>query len=173
MKQFICTTKKNKGTKSGKEGIYLKRTTLFACANDCRCYYETIHLHTIKTTKAHMSWDETIYLKRKKIAHANDGRCYYETIQLHPTKTTKAQNSWEDTIYRKLKKSCVATMKTIRLHEKKTTTKAHMSWDETIYLKRKNCARQQIAVAIMKTIRLQQKIQQRRKHIRKKRFNLS
>ena len=111
--------KKNKGTKSGKEGIYLKRTTLFACANDCRCYYETIHLHTIKTTKAHMSWDETIYLKRKKIAHANDGRCYYETIQLHPTKTTKAQNSWEDTIYRKLKKSCVATMKTIRLHEKK------------------------------------------------------
>ena len=32
-----------------------------------------------------------------------------------------------------------------------------MSWDETIYLKRKNCARQQIAVAIMKTIRLQQK----------------
>ena len=48
-------------------------------------------------------------------------------------------------------------MKTIRLHEKKTTTKAHMSWGETIYLKRKNCARQQIAVAIMKTIRLQQK----------------
>ena len=32
-----------------------------------------------------------------------------------------------------------------------------MSWGETIYLKRKNCARQQIAVAIMKTIRLQQK----------------
>ena len=64
-------------------------------------------------------------------------------------------------------------MKTIRLHEKKTTTKAHMSWGETIYLKRKNCARQQIAVAIMKTIRLQQKIQQRRKHIRKKRFNFS
>ena len=51
-----------------------------------------------------MSWDETIYFKRKKIAHANDGRCYYETIQLRPTKTTKAQNSWEDTIYRKLKK---------------------------------------------------------------------
>ena len=73
-----------------------------------------------------MSWDETIYLKRKKIAHANNGRCYYETIQLHPTKTTKAQNSWEDTIYRKLKKSCVATMKTIRLHEKNNNKGAHV-----------------------------------------------
>ena len=119
MKQFICTTKKNKGTKSGKEGIYLKRTTLFACANDCRCYYETIHLHTIKTTKAHMSWDETIYLKRKKSRTPTTAVAIMKQFNCAQQKQQRRKTLGKIRFTVNLKKSCVATMKTIRLHEKK------------------------------------------------------
>ena len=119
MKQFICTTKKNKGTKSGKEGIYLKRTTLFACANDCRCYYETIHLHTIKTTKANMSWDETIYLKRKKSCAPTTAVAIMKQFSCTQQKQQRRKILGKIRFTVNQKKSCVATMKTIRLHEKK------------------------------------------------------